>query len=160
MIKLPVFQEWIEDEYEKSGWSGCGWVFADGTLVPESLEVTVLDTNKFYNPIEGYVDFDDEGGDPSLRLYESLDEVREQARESGKRLRTFFGADGQRYPEDDGTRPLSDDEFNRRMVRTSGDMICDICGLPYWKHPDETRILGVEDRPFTKRLCNGTFGKL
>jgi len=112
-----------------------------------------------------------------LPQYESLEEVAEVAKQSGRRLRdvmariaadqkrygigyTFFTATGEMYPNDDGERELIDDEFDRRFMRVNGEVICNICQEPYWKHPDETRVLGFEDRPFTKRLCNGWFGKL
>lgn len=61
---------------------------------------------------------------------------------------------------DDGIRPLADEEINFRMYRVNGDVICKKCGKSYYKHPDETRILGYDGHPFLKRLCNGWLGKL
>ena len=91
MVKIPVFQEWFEDAGTKSGWNSFGWVFANGHSVPDSFKVNVVITNKFLNPLEGYIEFDDKGADPTLRSYESLDEVSKQARESGERLAATFG---------------------------------------------------------------------
>lgn len=50
--------------------------------------------------------------------------------------------------------------------RASGDCVCDVCGKPYWKHPDATEpeALGNVDgdglKPFLTRLCNGDLVKL
>lgn len=65
---------------------------------------------------------------------------------------------GQRFewPDDDGERPLSDEEAHDRMYRVSGDCVCKVCGKTYWKHPDEVRLTWIH----LKRLCNGWLGKL
>jgi hypothetical protein len=95
-----------------------------------------------------------------LRQYESLEEVAEQAFESGRNLRKFFGSDGTSYPDDDGERELMEGESDARFNRVSGEVICEFCGVPYWQHPYESRVLDRFNRPFLKRLCNGWFGKL
>jgi hypothetical protein len=49
-----VYQEWIEDENEKTGWSGLGWQFKDDDEFMEERKWTIiehLDSDKYYNPI-------------------------------------------------------------------------------------------------------------
>ena len=64
------------------------------------------------------------------------------------------------FEDDDGNRYLSVDEFYKRYQRVNGEVICEICNLPYHKHPDETRFLDFNGDPYTKRLCDGIIGKL
>ena len=73
-----------------------------------------------------------------------------------------FLADQRKYDnvEDDGIRPLDEEEFWKRFHRVNGDVICEQCGLPYRKHPNETRFLDRDGNSMVKRLCNGWFGKL
>jgi len=48
------------------------------------------------------------------------------------------------------------------FIRASGDCICEICGKKYYDHPLEKNkeYLDYEDRPFLRRLCDGTLVKL
>jgi hypothetical protein len=49
-----VYQEWTEDENEKTGWSGSGWIFKDDDEFMEENKWTIiehLDSDKYYNPI-------------------------------------------------------------------------------------------------------------
>ena len=52
----------------------------------------------------------------------------------------------------------SEDDF--KFIRTSGEMICEICEKPYWKHKHYLGALDNEDRPFLRELCDGTKVKL
>ncbi len=61
---------------------------------------------------------------------------------------------------DDRKRPLSEREISMRMVRVSGDCVCPQCGKTYYKHEYEKRVMGWENRPYLKWLCNGILGKL
>lgn len=50
-----------------------------------------------------------------------------------------------------------DEEF----IRSSGSMICELCGLFYYDHPYSPRYLSYsEGTPFLKRLCDGRLVKL
>ena len=61
----------------------------------------------------------------------------------------------------DWSQELDDDELLDRFQRVSGEVVCEICGEPYWRHPDEPRMLsGIDGKPYLKRLCNGWLGKL
>lgn len=44
--------------------------------------------------------------------------------------------------------------------RTSGDMICETCGLEYGGHPLDWRVIGYGNVPFLKVLCDGRRVKL
>lgn len=44
--------------------------------------------------------------------------------------------------------------------RASGQMICERCGLEYWRHPYSPYYLAHDDSPFLNRLCDGTLVKL
>lgn len=46
------------------------------------------------------------------------------------------------------------------IVRVSGDMVCEACQLPFWKHPQDFRYLDSEGRPFLHVKCDGTRLKL
>lgn len=46
------------------------------------------------------------------------------------------------------------------FVRSSGELICEICGKTYYKHPLAEDIRGWQDQPFLNRLCNGKLVKL
>jgi hypothetical protein len=43
--------------------------------------------------------------------------------------------------------------------RVAGDMICETCHKPYWKHGRELRTLESSEETYLVRLCDGTLGK-
>ena len=51
-----------------------------------------------------------------------------------------------------------DDEMYR-MVRASGNCICEVCGKTYYKHPF-TDHRDWNDDPYMNRLCDGRIVKL
>lgn len=53
-----------------------------------------------------------------------------------------------------------EEESINRMVRVSGNTVCEICGKPYWKHDIEKRIKDMNGYTFLRQLCNGKYGKL
>ncbi len=44
--------------------------------------------------------------------------------------------------------------------RCSGQMICEKCGLDYYSHPMDWRVIGYGNVPFLNVLCNGWRVKL
>lgn len=54
---------------------------------------------------------------------------------------------------------VSEDEIARRMVRTSGDAICEVCNKTHREHPyiDDTLF---QDYPYLHYICNGIIAKL
>ena len=48
----------------------------------------------------------------------------------------------------------------REGERTSGDMICEHCGLEYGAHPLDWRVIGYGNTPFLNVLCDGRRVKL
>lgn len=61
--------------------------------------------------------------------------------------------------QDDGIRPISEDEFWTRFQRASGNVVCAICGKLYWRHPREDRVENW-GKLAEVRLCNGWFAHL
>lgn len=62
--------------------------------------------------------------------------------------------------DDDGEREIKDYELDVRSLRISGDVVCQFCEKTAYEHPLEKRILGIGDKPFLNRMCNGTLAKL
>jgi hypothetical protein len=57
--------------------------------------------------------------------------------------------------------PKSEDDIPEvDFIRASGDVICEVCGKPYRKHPFDMEIIGWQDEPFLNVLCDGTRVKL
>lgn len=57
-MKNIVVQDWEEDcENSKNGWLGSGWYYegTDFEMLPENVDVEVMDYDKFYNPIKGKI---------------------------------------------------------------------------------------------------------
>lgn len=52
--------------------------------------------------------------------------------------------------------PKDDDSW----VRTSGKVICEVCGQDYFHHPMDWRVIGYENRPFLNIICDGGRVKL
>lgn len=44
--------------------------------------------------------------------------------------------------------------------RCSGEMVCTTCGMNYYQHPEDWRLLGYGDRPFLNIICDGQRVKL
>lgn len=44
--------------------------------------------------------------------------------------------------------------------RTSGEMICEVCGHDYYSHPMDWRVIGYGNVPFLNVLCDGRRVKL
>lgn len=58
-----------------------------------------------------------------------------------------------------GEATVSTDDDHEHCRRASGDLICDVCGKPYWKHPhSEHRDWNGE--PWLNRICSGDLVKL
>lgn len=58
---------------------------------------------------------------------------------------------------------ISEEEVDRRMLRTSGETICEDCGLKHREHPfidDVMDATGDRLTPFLHLLCDGTLAKL
>jgi hypothetical protein len=49
---------------------------------------------------------------------------------------------------------------NEGMLRIHGDVLCDVCGNPFRRHPHDKRELDWEGRPFLRISCNGMRLKL
>jgi hypothetical protein len=66
------------------------------------------------------------------------------------------------FPLDDWKRELTEEEICRRLHRVGGDCLCEVCGNPFYDHPDETRenALDWDGYSYLKRLCFGWLGKL
>ena len=60
----------------------------------------------------------------------------------------------------DWSIPYTDDEACEKMVRVSGNSICELCNKSYFKHPYELRIKDWDGNPFLRQLCDGRLGKL
>jgi len=45
-------------------------------------------------------------------------------------------------------------------VRVSGNVVCEVCGSEYWRHPLITSILTSDEQPFLHLGCDGKFLKL
>ena len=46
------------------------------------------------------------------------------------------------------------------FYRADGDLICDGCERKYFRHPFEATVLGYDQLPFLRRLCDGDLVKL
>ena len=44
--------------------------------------------------------------------------------------------------------------------RSSGEMVCEICGQDYFTHPPDWRVVGYGNVPFLNVLCDGRRVKL
>ena len=58
---------------------------------------------------------------------------------------------------------VTEEEIDRRMMRTSGDCICEQCGKEHRKHPfidDVLTNIEFRPQPFLHLLCDGTLAKL
>jgi hypothetical protein len=55
---------------------------------------------------------------------------------------------------------IDNDLSETDYTAAAGDVICDTCGLPYRKHPDDLINLGQHDIPFLVKLCDGRLVKL
>jgi hypothetical protein len=54
------------------------------------------------------------------------------------------------------TGKLAGEDF----YRAGGTVICDRCGLEYWRHPYSPHYPADDGRAFLNRLCNGDLVKL
>ena len=46
------------------------------------------------------------------------------------------------------------------IVRTSGEVTCTECKMPYWRHPSVTSVLDSQGQSFLRLSCDGLFLKL
>lgn len=46
------------------------------------------------------------------------------------------------------------------MRRVDGNCPCNLCGRPYWRHPDTYEHLDWNGHPFLKVACDGSLVKL
>ena len=54
---------------------------------------------------------------------------------------------------------VSDEEISERMLRTSGDVVCEQCGKTHREHPMIDDCL-VYNEPYLYSICDGTLAKL
>lgn len=57
-----------------------------------------------------------------------------------------------------GLRALREEEED--FERASGKMICERCGLEYWRHPMSPYYISYDGSPVLNRLCDGKLVKL
>lgn len=55
---------------------------------------------------------------------------------------------------------LTEDEIARKMRRTSGEMICAICGKDYYHHPYVSEARDGENHPYLNIICDSSIVKL
>ena len=60
-----------------------------------------------------------------------------------------------------GAELIEDEEDDGEpYIRVSGDMVCEQCGLPYWRHPQEILYDAFDGQElYLRRLCDGRLGK-
>ncbi len=55
---------------------------------------------------------------------------------------------------------LCDDDEYIKFYRASGNCICNVCGLTYYKHPHDPDVTDWDGNPWLHVLCNGERVKL
>lgn len=55
--KHKIIQQWQEHPQSKTGWMSLGWQYADNFqyVEPQHDDIEITESDKFGNPIEGYV---------------------------------------------------------------------------------------------------------
>ncbi len=88
-----------------------------------------------------------------------IDDPAQPARPGDReRVLKWFAATRQPF---DWSQDLSEADLDARFVRASGDVVCAICGRPYWRHPLEPRLLsGLDNQPWLHQICDGSLAHL